>query len=104
MKDYYILNGKTAVPCDLMTWGRWFEKADRQVANDTLGDARVSTVFLGLDPQYGEGPPLLFETLVFGGALDSEMERYSTWEAAEEGHAEMVRRVTANILEALYRL
>lgn len=54
----------------------------------------VSTVFLGLDHQYGDGPPLLFETMVFGGPLDHEMNRYSTWNEAEKGHQEMVERVS----------
>jgi hypothetical protein len=59
-----------------------------------IGEVRVSTVFLGIDHAW-EGPPLLFETMVFGGPLDEEMERYSTWEEAERGHAVMARRVLA---------
>ena len=52
-------------------------------------------VFLGLDHQYGEGPPVLFETMVFGGELDQEQVRYHTWEEAAAGHAAMVERVKA---------
>lgn len=63
------------------------------MAYDKLpGDVEVSTVFLVLDPQFGPGPPLLFETLVFGGEFDEEMERYSTWkEACEKAKAELAK-------------
>lgn len=95
MTGKYILEGKKAVPADLMTWAAWFEKADRRVAFTTIGFSSVSTVFLGLDHQWGDGPPLLFETLVTGGPMSDDMERYSTWQEAEAGHREIVERVTA---------
>lgn len=47
---------------------------------------RVSTVFLSLDHNWGDGPPILFETMIFGGEHDGYQERYRTWEEAEEGH------------------
>jgi hypothetical protein len=78
-----------------MEWGRFFQSADRRVASDEVGSARISTVFLGLDHSFGDGPPLLFETMVFEGELDGECERYSTWEEAEAGHSAMVERVKA---------
>ena len=53
----------------------------------------VSTVFLGLDHQYGDGPPLLFETMIFGGIHDEFCERCSTWAQAEEQHALAVKIV-----------
>ena len=97
MRDkYYILKGHEAVPTDddILAWAKWFEKSDRHVANETIGNARISTVFLGLDHNFGpQGPPLIFETMVFGGALDQEQERYSTWEEAETGHKAMAQRV-----------
>ena len=95
MSDYYILDGHTPTQCaSLREWGQFFEDTERRrVAATEIGDVRVSTVFLGLDHSFGEGPPLLFETMVFGGPLDEEMDRYSTWEEAVEGHAKMVERV-----------
>jgi hypothetical protein len=51
----------------------------------------VSTVFLGLDHQWGDGPPLVFETMIFGGEHDQYQERYSTWDEAEAGHKQGVR-------------
>lgn len=95
MSDHYILDGHETVACDLLTWGRWLQENDevRIVKKDTVGESLVSTVFLGLNHSFGEGPPLLFETLVFKGPLADEMDRYSTWEEAERGHATMVERV-----------
>lgn len=90
---YNILEGHEVKQVDLMTWARWFEGKDRHVANETIGDSQISTVFLGLNHSFGDGPPLLFETLVFGGKLDQEMDRYSTWDEAEAGHKAMVERV-----------
>ena len=88
--DYYILEGRTPIPvADVREWGRWLEgqKGKRHVADMTLpSGVRVSTVFLGLDHSFGDGPPMLFETLIFGGPSDGEMWRYSTWEEAETGH------------------
>lgn len=91
----YILYGKTPVPCDdVLEWGRQYEKTDRHVANDVVGNVRISTVFLGLDHSFGGGVPLLFETMIFEGPHDGYCERYSTWEQAEEGHREAVKLVT----------
>lgn len=96
MSDKYILDGHEPKPVDLMTWARWFEsnRDTRHVAVTDHPLGKVSTVFLGLDHSFGaRGAPLLFETMVFGGAMDGEMDRYATWDEAEAGHAAMVARV-----------
>ena len=83
----YILDGQTVIPADLKTWARWFETANRRVAEAEIGGRRVSTVFLGIDHQIGDGPPLIFETMVFGNGEDQGwMERCSTWDEAEAMH------------------
>ena len=104
MTHYMLDEHGQPVPCDLLTWARWFETAERHVAHDMdEGDAsgvrvRVSTVFLGLDHNYsGEGPPVLWETMVFGGVLDGEQERYATLAAALGGHQEWCARVRATL-------
>lgn len=85
--ENYILDGKTPVECDdILKWGEWFETADRHVAKTEKDEIKVSTVFLGIDHSFGDGPPLLFETMIFGGEHDKDMWRYSTWNEAEEGH------------------
>lgn len=91
---HFVLRDRKIVPATLMEWAQWFEAGNRKIARTELGPRGVvSTVFLGLDHGSGNGPPILFETLVFGGPLDDEMERYSTLEEAEAGHAAMVERL-----------
>jgi len=96
MSDHYILEGKTTKQVDLMTWAKWLEKADRKVARETIGKSEVSTVFLGLDHAFGNEPPMLFETLVFGGNLADEMTRCTTYEEAEAMHKAMCDRVLSH--------
>lgn len=86
---YYILDGKTVVPTtDIKKWGEWFQENynNRHVADTKKDNIRVSTVFLGVDHSLGYGPLQVFETMVFGGEHDGDMNRYSTWEEAEKGH------------------
>ena len=104
---YYALDGHEPValsgPTAVLQWGRWFEKAKRQVAFTDLGFGSVSTVFLGVDHRHwGDGPPIVFETMVFenptpGQPFPEELagltRRYATWDEAEAGHAEMVAEV-----------
>lgn len=70
-----------------------FSEDARFVASTTLRGVRVSTVFLGLNHQHGldEGlPPLIFETMIFGGRHDQTTIRYSTEERARGGHEAVV--------------
>lgn len=74
---------------------KWAVK-ERIVQQTEVCGARVSTVFIGLDHNLAEeGPPLLYETMVFGGELDASEERYATWDEAEAGHARWVEAVRA---------
>ena len=103
----YILDGHTPVKePDLMKWVKWFETANRIVKKDTadvtfngekVGKIDISTVFLSTDHSFGGGEPVLFETMVFGGKLDQEMDRCSTWEAAEKMHELMCEKVKLSI-------
>lgn len=96
MLDLYILDGRIIKRCNTLTeWALWMETADRRVALDAIGDIVISTVFLGVDHNfYGDGDPLLFETLVFmPGGEQNEMFRYFTWEEAQAGHQEMLEAV-----------
>lgn len=94
---HYRLIGHEAVECDLMEWALQMDDENRRVAKDSIGDVDISTVFLGLDHQFEPGgPPLIFETMIFGGPLDQTRERYSTWEQAEAGHARWVAAVKAS--------
>lgn len=96
MNRYYKLNeNKEPVPVDLFEWANVMN-GERHVGNDFIGDIHVSTVFLGLNHQYGDGPPLLFETMIFGGDHDNYQERYCTWAEAEEGHKRAVALVNSD--------
>ena len=76
---------------DLLSWAKWFESIEnRRVGWTIIGKTKVSTVFLGLDYNFGPGAPLLFETMVFGGKRDEEQYRYTTWKEAEKGHKKVV--------------
>jgi hypothetical protein len=103
--DSYILQGQIPTPePDLLKWSAWFETADRIVEQTVVThDVKVSTVFLGIDHQFGDGPPLLFETMVFGGRLGDEVWRYSTWDEAVAGHHEAVKMVSSNNILFLLR-
>lgn len=88
MLNYYTLDGHEAKPYDAF--------GDTQhVADETIGNVRISTVFLGLDHSFGEGPPLIFETMIFGGAYDQFQDRYTTWKQAEAGHKRVVAALRA---------
>lgn len=89
---YYRLVGHEVVPCHTTeVWATWFENANRTVRRSTVsGLLEVSTVFLGLDHNWGDGEPLVFETMIFtdldmSGFADYQT-RCSTWAQAEEMH------------------
>lgn len=97
MTDKYILDeqGNVRPEPDLLAWARWLGTGNRIVKQENVGAARVSTVFLGLDHSFcDDGPPILWETMVFGGEHDMEMDRCSgTREQAEAMHERMVAKI-----------
>jgi hypothetical protein len=73
---------------------------ERRVAGDALPDGTwVSTVWLGLDHSYGDGPPLIFETMAFakGRPWDQDCRRYTTEEEALTGHGAFVTELRARL-------
>lgn len=115
MSHRYILDEHgDPVSCpDLHKWMRWFESGRRHVCETYLSDGSwVSTVFLGLDHNFtGKGPPLLFETMLFqqpdasgfgeGRGEEIDCRRYSTWDEAERGHAEIVAKWEIRLAKSL---
>jgi hypothetical protein len=64
---------------------------DRHVAFDRVDDVAISTVWLGLDHNFGFGDsPLIYETMIFGGEHDEETWRYPNRDAALAGHDQAV--------------
>lgn len=96
-QSYYSRKGE---PITSAEWMKEWEGDGKRVAKTTVGDYVVSTVYLGLDHNWGIGPPLIFETMIFGaGPHDQEQWRYSTVEDAIAGHQRRVDdlRVEAEI-------
>lgn len=71
------------------------QEADRKICKDySFGDDGgivISTVFLGLNHSFGTDPPVLYETMVFGGVHHDLQTRYYTREEAEQGHEDIVK-------------
>jgi hypothetical protein len=83
-------------------------ESERRVAETSVGimpggSFWISTVFLGLNHGWGDGPPMWFESMAFqnpddnwdGLGVDVAMRRYSTFAEASSGHDEMVAEVRA---------
>lgn len=85
-------------------WAAFNESKVNRVVEQTYLQGRrilVSTVFLGVNHRFfGDGPPLLFETMVFNGTI-AEQRRYCTWDEAERGHWEIVQQVRLALGEAM---
>lgn len=106
---YYILNSNhTIKEASLMEWAEWYGESVRRVGLDETQFFSISTVFLGLDHRlFGEGPPIVFETMVFEkeskiheffGKLykfreEMDVVRYSSWDDAFTGHQTMLRKI-----------
>jgi len=60
------------------------------------------TAAVAATPPYSFGrgdTPVLFETMVFGGAHDCWQDRYCTWDEAAAGHTATVERVKKSVLD-----
>lgn len=107
--SHYDLDGN---PCSMRTWcdGRQAMRAGDprgRIGSTSLRWERgqylwISTVWLGLNHQWGSGPPLIYETMVFGPEdwSDLDCERYSSRLEAEAGHVIAIAGVTRRLLAA----
>lgn len=87
--DHYIeINGVAHEATNLLQWCLGLDKT-RRVAEDTLGQAWISTVWLGLEHFGG----MLYETMVFWDGNAEEQWRYRTREEALAGHQEALAYV-----------
>ena len=100
---------KSGEPISMMAWAQLLNDRDyATVAYDEVGiSVKVSTVWLGLDHSFFEGPPIIFETMVFTFRDEPytmpsgheywwegvEQYRYSTLAEAEVGHAKILEMV-----------
>lgn len=94
--DWYVRDADGAVrgPMTIEVYSEWARTqqnmgvdANRVAADDLSGDVRVSTVFLNFDhSHWAGGPPILFETMIFGGPWDQYQWRYATEAEARKAH------------------
>ncbi len=96
--SYYNRAGK---PISSDEWSARLRSEQRVAATYLPCGHWVSTVWLGLNHQFGDGPPLIFETMAFpcdvSGEITSwrevESDRYSTEDEATAGHWKIVDRL-----------
>lgn len=104
--DRYVLNeqGDPVLEPDLLKWADFIEAGEkRRIELTQVGDLEVSTVFLGIDHNFGGvGPPILWETMIFAregkGRLDQMQWRYRSKEAALHGHKQAVTLCMEEVL------
>lgn len=95
---YYILdenNKPVKVEQAFTDWANKFTEKMRRTAFDEIDGVSISTVFLGIDHSFGQGEPLLWETMCFSHNPDYDQyqERYTSHEDAMEGHRKCVKAV-----------
>lgn len=93
MSEYYDRNGN---PLTMQEWAEAYNYdrhigSCRRLRGPARGTKRVSTIWLGLNHAFSDGPPLIFETMVFTKEswADLDCRRYSTEDEAIRGHAAM---------------
>ena len=94
MNCYKLDEQNNPVPCTIIEMCEW--KSDnpdkRRVGFDEQDGVSVSTVFLGSDHSYHDGPPVLWETMVFGGPHNEWCQRYTSHADALAGHKAAVEK------------
>lgn len=100
MDKHYIMDkeGNISTTKSLKKWAEFYKlnKIIKQTAilSKTQNSILISTVFLGSDYRFfGEGEPILFETMIFGGKYDHEQQRYCTKNQAIKGHKEWIKKI-----------
>ena len=100
----YKLAGKKPVPCSMEEWAQFMKSsANRIIEQRKVGKFTVSTIFTGIDRNFGNGPKLLFETTVLG--LEGDLLpcwRYSSWNQAIKGQRQIVLILETKGIDALF--
>ena len=99
MSEYYLLKDKEVRAVDEDEYhAATKEERSGRLFIDKIEGYFISTIFLGQNYDFlGIGSPLVFETMVFKGENFNKSkiegnERYSTYEQAEEGHKQTVKK------------
>lgn len=98
---YYFLNkDKSVIKCSLKEFS---EQLNEMMINDSkhvkksdIGNFWISTVWLGINHNWGSGSPILFETMILNKYTQEWLDylvRYSTWDNALIGHENAIQYV-----------
>lgn len=95
MEDYYDKEGKEIT---LLKFGELFEDVNYRIIQQTIVDHyTVSTIWLGVNHNWTDGPPIIFETMVFSSVEDDVndqwKEMYTTLQNAKDGHEWIVNKL-----------
>lgn len=88
-KKYILINGIPCPESDTKIWSEWMQDREQRLVDYTElfdGAVSVSTVFMGLDMNFGEGKPMVFETTINGGIHNDKKWHYGTLGDAKQGH------------------
>lgn len=90
--DSKLWMDKEGNPIDARRWAELHgDDSYMRIGEERMPGMWVSTVWLGINHNFApQGPPILFETMIFGGPFDTECWRYSTEVEAMAGHIAIV--------------
>ena len=91
--DRYIeVDGVLVLENDPHKWNDYMRGRDHRIAKTHITPiVYVSTIFLGIDHNFsGEGLPLLYETMIFGGPRNHQESWHATRAEALVGHQAVV--------------
>jgi hypothetical protein len=94
MEGAYGMDGQPITYAQMVDLYERNRDARRVGRTDLPNGYSVSTVLLVFDHGFGDGPPVIFETMVFPERRGQEVcERYCTLDEARAGHAQVVAQV-----------
>ena len=90
MNSHYItVRGIPTAIDDIEEWGRFMASEKKLNLENQVKGVFVSTVFLGVNHQFEDGPPLFWETMLFnevGESIYNFCRRYESEREAILGH------------------
>ena len=103
---FYKLVDRKPVQCSFAEFSEAMkDDANRVIAQNLVGELQVSTIFTGIDTNFGGDEPLLFETVVFGLPDDLRPQwSLGNWDEAMEIHTMLVNMLTEHGPEPLMGL
>ena len=70
----------------------------KRVLLHEIGESKISTVWLGINYNFsGEGLPIIFETMIFGGSHDNDQWRWETEDEAKRQHVRIAAALSEGV-------